>query len=90
MAAMDLRRPMVLAQLGNVASELRLQVRSFVLVDDVYLGQLIHTLLYVGLHVHSGSLVGVCADLANSITHGLRVVSVVQSSLLLLTDSLER
>ena len=71
-----------------MTSQLALQVRGLVLVDDVNLGQLVQSLLNAGVHLDSCCLVCCGTQLAYSITHGLGVISVVESSLLLLTDSL--
>ena len=62
---------------------------SLVGVDDVDLGHLVQCLLYSGVHFDGSSLVGGSTQLANQITHGLSVVTIVESSLLLLTDSLD-
>jgi len=75
-------------QLVDLQSELRLQVGSLVLVDNVTLSQLVQHLLNNRVHLHCFFLIGHCTQLANSITHGLGVISVVQRSRLRLTDSL--
>ena len=82
------KRILLLTQLLDVTSQLALQVSSLVLVDDVDLSQLVQSLLNAGVQFDSCSLICSGAQLANSITHGLSVISVVESSLLLLTDSL--
>ena len=82
------KRILLLAQLLDVTSQLALQVSSLVLVDDVNLSQLVQSLLNAGVQFDCCSLICCGAQLANSITHGLCVISVVESSLLLLTDSL--
>ena len=79
----------LLSELVDVSRQLGLQVCSLVLVDKVCLCQLVQHLLYFRIQRYSLSLVVSCTQLANSITHCLTVVSVVESSLLLLSDSLD-
>ena len=78
-----------LAELVDVEHEAGLDVGCLVLVDGVALSELVKHLLYLGEKFYGFSLVGGSTELANSVTHGLSVVTVVESLLLLLTDSLE-
>ena len=80
----------LLRQCVDVDRQLRFQVSCLVLVDDVNLSQLIQHLLYFREHACCLSLVGSSTKLTNRVTHCLSVVSVVESSLFLLTDSFYR
>ena len=78
----------LLAELLDVECQLGLQVGSLVLVNDVDLCELVERLLNAGVHLCCDGLVGRGTKLAHCITHGLGVIAVVESSLLLLTDAL--
>ena len=84
-----LSEKLLLTELLDVLAQLRLEVCSLVLVDDVNLSQLVQSLLHAWVHCDSLFLVCCSTKLANCVTHCLSVVAVVKSSLLLLTDSLE-
>ena len=75
-------------QLLDVASELRLEVRSLVLVDDVALGELVKHLLDEWELLLGIGLVCSSTETTHSDTHVASVVAIVQTTLLLLTDSL--
>lgn len=77
-----------LAELVDMLCQTRLQVCSFVSVDDVGLGQLVQHLLYHGELLSSLVLVSGSAELANSVTHRLCIVLVMQSLHLGLANSL--
>ena len=78
-----------LAQLFDVKAEARLQVCSLVFVDDVHLCELVQHLLNSGVHLHSLFLVCCSAQLANSVAHRLCIISVMQVSHFVLTDSFQ-
>ena len=78
-----------LSQLVDVQSQLRLQVVSLVLVDNVCLSQLIQHLGDSGVHSNGFCLVCSSTELTNSISHGLTIISVVKSSCLFLSDSFQ-
>ena len=75
------------AQTFDMLCQLRLEVGRLVLVDDVGLSQFVQHFLHCGIHFNCFLLVRHSAKLANSITHCLGVVPVVQGSRLRLTDS---
>ena len=77
-----------LGQLCDVLSKTRLQVSSLVLMNNVDLSQLVQKLLYCRIELCSLLLVSHVAQLANGIAHSLCIVLVMQSLLLVLTDSL--
>ena len=79
----------LLSQLLDVTSQLRLQVCSLILMNNVYLGELVQSLLNTWEQLDSCSLVFCSTQFAYSITHGLSVIPVVESSFLLLADSLD-
>ena len=79
----------LLRQFVDVDRQLRLQVSSLVLVDDVNLSQLIQHLLYLWVHGNGFSLVCSCTELSNGVTHSLSVIAVMKSSLFFLSDSLD-
>ena len=79
----------LLAELLDVLHQFALQVGSLVLVNDIGLCQFIKGFLNTGIHLNCNGLIGRSTKLAHRITHGLCVVSVVESSLLLLTDALQ-
>ena len=78
-----------LSQCCNVPAERSFQVGCLVLVDDIGLSQFVQHLLYGRIELYSLFLVRQIAQLANSITHGLSIVSVVQRLDFVLTDSLQ-
>lgn len=67
-----------------------LDICSFVLVDDIVLGQLIEHLLYFGKELISFGLISRSAELTHSVTCRLCVISVVQSACGSLADTLYR
>lgn len=79
-----------LCQTINVELKARLDVGCFVLVDNVVLGKLVQHLLHLRQKFYSGCLVSSSAEFANSVTHSLSVVSVVQSASRRLTNSFYR
>lgn len=76
-----------LAQFVDIDSQFGFQVRSFVLVDHMDFSQLVQHLLHAGKHGFSFALVGHGTKFTHSVTHGLRVISVVEASFLRLSDS---
>ena len=75
-------------QLVDVLSELRLQVSSLVLADHVLASKLVEHSGHLG-HSLGGFLgVGHLANVADSIAHGLAVITVAKTAGLALTDSL--
>ena len=66
-----------------------LKVGSLVLVYDVGLGQLVQHFLDAREKLHSLVLVSKGAELAHGVAHGLCVIFVVKSALLVLADSLQ-
>ena len=78
-----------LAEACNMLAEARLEVSRLVLVDDVGLCQLVEHFLDARIKLNCFVLVCHSAQFANSIAHGLCIISVVQSSRLCLTDSFQ-
>ena len=78
-----------LAEACNMLAEARLEVSRLVLVDDVGLCQLVKHFLDARIKLNCFVLVCHSAQFANSIAHGLCIISVVQSSRLCLTDSFQ-
>ena len=68
-------------------AEGRLQIGCLVLVDDIGLRQLVQHLLHGRIELGSLILIRHITQLANSITHSLCIVSVVQRPDFVLTDS---
>ena len=78
------------AELLDVTGELRLEIRSLILVNEVCLCQFVQHLLHSGELLFCLGLFGGSTELANCCTHCLSVVAVVKTTLLLLTDSFYR
>ena len=78
-----------LSELGDMLSQTRLQVSSLVCVDNVYLSQLVQKFLNSRIKLNSLFLVCHIAQLTDGIAHSLCIVLIVQSLLLVLTDSLD-
>ena len=78
-----------LAEACNMLAEARLEVSRLVLMDDVGLCQLVKHFLDARIKLNCFVLVCHSAQFANSIAHGLCIISVVQSSRLCLTDSFQ-
>ena len=76
-----------LGKFVDVKHQTRLDVRGLVLVDGVVLGQFVEHLLYFGKHLGGLGLLSRCTQLAHSVTHGLCVVSVVQTTSSRLTNA---
>ena len=74
----------------DVEHEAALDVCGLVLVDRVVLSELVEHLLYFGKHLYCGSLVGGSAELASGVTHGLGIITVVETTSGSLTDALYR
>lgn len=79
-----------LGQFVDSNGQSRLQVGSLVLMDDAFLGQAIQHRTYLGQHSFSLSLVRGGTKFADGIACSLGIVTVVQTSGLSLTDSLQR
>ena len=67
--------------------ELRLQVSGFVLVDDGTLGELVDDGNHLGQSLGSDLLVLKGAEIAQGVAHGLGVITILDSSLFVGTDS---
>ena len=80
----------VSGELGHMAHDARLDVRSLVLVDDVRLSELVEHLLHFGEKLYGSCLVGRGAELAHGVTHRLSIVAIVQATSGGLTNSLHR
>ena len=78
------------SQFTDVLGQLGLQVCCFVSVDKMAHCQLVQYFLYARIHCYSFCLVCSCTKFSYSITHGLGIISVVQSSLFSLSDSFDR
>ena len=74
---------------ATMLAESRLQISCLVLVDNVSLCQLVQHLLYNRVELNSLFLIRHATQLANSVTHSLCIISVVQGLNLVLTDSLQ-
>ena len=82
-------RQINLSELVDVDCQLRLQVVSLVLVDNVCLSQFIQQFCNAWIHGCCGSLICSRTKFTNSISHGLTIISVVKSSFLFLSDSFQ-
>lgn len=85
-----MRAGLSLGKAVDVEHEAALDVRSLVLVNRIVLGELVEHLLYLGEHLYGSSLVGGSAELAYGITHGLCIVTVVETTSGSLADALYR
>ena len=64
----------------DLAHELRLEVRGFVLVDDAALGELVDDGDHLGQTLGGDGLVFESTEITQSVAHGLGVVTVLYSS----------
>lgn len=65
----------------------RRDIGGLILVNDIRLCKLVQHLLYARQLLCGSGLVGRSAEFANSITHGLCVIFVMERTRLCLTDS---
>ena len=80
---------LLLSQLGSVFCQLGLQIAGFVLVDDTALGKFVNDGIHLGQLGFSFGLFGDGSEFPNLVTHGLGIVTVVETSLFSLTNSFE-